>query len=102
MQRLTQPTSTAFAMADTFGRLQVAAHSGQVIIDVQGRHYSVEAQLYSDHGSARLSVAQAIRLRGLLDHAIEQALDAPVSAQPGLWSNTTVAAVASRVGRRAA
>jgi hypothetical protein len=90
-------------VADTFGRIQVAPHNGLVTIDVQGRHYSTDAQLYTDHGFARLSVAQAIRLRGMLDAAIETALDAPIAAhQPGLWSPATVAAIGDRFARRRA
>jgi hypothetical protein len=95
-------TRRAHSMADTFGRLQVSPHQGLIILDVQGRHYSTGAQLYVDHGFARLSVPQAIRLRGMLDQAIEAALDAPIaSLQPDLWSPATTAAVASRMGRAA-
>lgn len=104
MQRLTQtiPTSVSCAsVTDTFGQIQVATHSGQIVIDLQGRHYGADAQLYRDHGFARLSVAQARRVRDMLDQAIEAALDGSAQ-QPGLWSPATLAAVAGRFGRRAA
>jgi hypothetical protein len=98
-----QFSNSTACIADTFGRVQVAPHNGLITIDVQGRHYSTDAQLYVDHGFARLSVAQAIKLRGMLDHAIESALDAPIAAhQPGLWSPATVAAIGDRFARRRA
>jgi hypothetical protein len=79
---------TALVVADTFGRVQIAPADGSVTIDIQGRHYGCDARLHVDHGVARLSIPQAIRLRRLLDTAIEAALDAPPH-QPGLWSQGT-------------
>lgn len=105
MQRLTQSITRSVScasMADTFGQLQIATHAGQVIVDVQGRHYGADAQLYVDHGFACLSVAQARRMRDMLDRAIEGALDSSAQHQPGLWSIATVRATAERFGRRRA
>jgi hypothetical protein len=75
-------------VADTFGRVQIAPADGSVTVDVQGRHHDFDARLYVDHGVAHLSILQAVRLRHLLDTAIEAALDAPPH-QPGLWSLAT-------------
>jgi hypothetical protein len=64
----------AISMSDTFGRIQaVPLSDGVVLIDVQGRHYSTDGRLYTDHGFARLTIAQAIRLHELLGHAITAA-----------------------------
>lgn len=98
--RCVQSTPAPLSMADTFGRAQVTTHAGQVTVDLQGRHWGVDAQLYTDHGSVRLTVAQARRMRDMLDRAIETALDSSVQ-QPGLWSVATVNAVAARFGRAA-
>jgi len=97
--RLSKPTSSTLpaplVVADTFGRVQIAPTSGSVTVDIQGRHYGTEARLHIDHGVARLSIPQAIRLRDLLDTAIEAALDAPPH-QPGLWSQVTARFAAGR------
>jgi hypothetical protein len=69
-------------VADTFGRVQIAPCDGSVTVDIQGRHYGTNAQLYVD-------------LRHLLGAAIEAALDAP-SHQPGLWSQATARFAARR------
>jgi hypothetical protein len=89
---MSRPTGSTvpcpLVVADTFGRVQIAPCDGSVTVDIQGRHYGTDAQLYIDHGVAHLSIPQAIRLRRLLGSAIEAALDAPPQ-QPGLWSQAT-------------
>jgi hypothetical protein len=82
-------------VADTFGCVQIAPCDGSVTVDIQGRHYGTNAQLYVDHGVAHLTIPQAVRLRHLLGAAIEAALAAP-SHQPGLWSQATARFAARR------
>jgi hypothetical protein len=96
---MSKPTGSTVAgplvIADTFGRVQIAPADGSVTVDIQGRHYDTDAQLRIDHGVARLSIPQAIRLRHLLDTAIDVALDAPPH-QSGLWSQATTRFAAGR------
>jgi hypothetical protein len=96
---MSRPTGSTvpgpLVVADTFGRVQIAPADGSVTVDIQGRHYGTDARLHIDHGVARLSIPQAIRLRHLLDTAIEAALDAPPH-QPGLWSQVTARFAAGR------
>jgi len=87
----------------TWGEIQIVSTADNLVIDVQARNYDTAGHLHRDQAVVQISVQTAIRFRQLLDEAIEASLD--VSAcrnQPGLWSDATTAAIASRWGRRAA
>ena len=74
-----------------------------LVLDVQARNYDTAGHLRRDHAVLNISVQTAVRLRQLLGEAIEASLDAPVGrSQPGLWSDATTAAIATRWRRRAA
>jgi hypothetical protein len=97
-----QHTSTpkSCSVAGTFGELQVAATHDRVVVDVQSRNYDTIGQLYCEHALVRLPLNTAIRLRDLLDQAIEASQNIFAAAQPGLWTNSTVAVAGKRRPRR--
>jgi hypothetical protein len=88
--------------AGTWGALQIVPVRGNVVLDLQTRNYDASGTLHRQSASANLPIATAIRLRELLDEAIEAALDRSACQQPGLWSDATLYAVATRPGRRSA
>lgn len=74
-----------------------------LVLDVQARNYDTAGFLRRDHAVVNIYVQTAVRLHRILGEAIEASLDASAShSQPGLWSDATTAAVATRWGRRAA
>jgi hypothetical protein len=94
-QRYTTPKSCS--VVGTFGELQVTACREHVLVDVQSRNYDTVGDLHCEHALARLPLPKALRLRDLLDQAIEASR---VAAQPGLRSNSAVASVAGELWRR--
>ena len=94
--------STAFlrSLADTFGEVQIVAAPDRVVLDLQALNYDTAGFLHRDYALASMSLATAIQLRDLLSQAIAAAADRP-SVRPSVWSNTSDADVARRVGRRA-
>jgi hypothetical protein len=90
-------TTKSCSVSGTFGELQVTGSREHVVVDVQSRNYDTVGHLHCEHALARLPLQQALRLRDLLDQAIEASR---VTAQPGLWSNSAVASVAGELWRR--
>jgi hypothetical protein len=90
-----------FSTAGTWGEAQLVSTSASIVFDLQSRVYDTAGHLHREHALANLSVATAIRLRQLFGEAIEASLDASAArTQPGLWSDATVASIASGWGRR--
>jgi hypothetical protein len=90
-----------FSTGGTWGEAQIVATSENIVLDLQSRAYDTTGHLRREHALANLPVATAIRLRQLLDEAIKASLDASSArTQPGLWSDATVASIASGRGRR--
>lgn len=87
----------------TWGEIQIVSMSESLVLDVQARNYDSAGHLRRDHAVVNISVQTAVRLRQLLGEAIEASLDVSAGrAQPGLWSDATTAATATRWRRRAA
>jgi hypothetical protein len=93
-------TPKSCSVAGTFGELQVAAAHKHVVVDVQSRNYNTVGHLHCEHALVKLPLETAMRLRDLLDQAIETSQDVLDAAQPGLWSDSTVAFVASELWQR--
>ncbi|MGD0109286.1 MAG: hypothetical protein ABSC06_35405 [Rhodopila sp.] len=90
-------TLKSCSVVGTFGELQVTACHEHVVVDLQSRNYDTVGHLHCEHALARLPLQKALRLRDLLDQAIQASR---VTAQPGLWSNSAVASVAGELWRR--
>jgi hypothetical protein len=89
--------------AGTWGEAQIVAVAARnVVLDLQTRNYDTTGVLHRQHALANLPLSAAVRLRDLLDEAIQTALDTSADAQPGLWSDATVRDIAARCGRRPA
>lgn len=104
MQRLqaSNHLATLHSTSGTWGEAQIVSLGGQnVLLDLQTRNYDTTGVLHRQHALANLPIATAIRIHDLLNAAIETALDSPASGQPGLWSDSTVRALAERSHRRA-
>jgi hypothetical protein len=93
-------TPKSCSVVGTFGELQVTACREHVVVDVQSRNYDTGGHLHCEHALARLPLQKALRLRDLLDQAIEASRVTVATAQPGLWSNSAVASVAGELRRR--
>jgi hypothetical protein len=105
MARLYSPTTTArlFSTAGTWGEAQIVANGENISLDLQSRIYDTTGHVQREHAQANLSVQTAVRLRQLLGEAIEASLDVSAGrTQPGLWSDATTAAIATRWRRKAA
>jgi hypothetical protein len=97
LQQFNTPRSCS--VTGTFGELQVTAALEHVVVDVQSRNYNTVGHLLCEHALVKLPLATAMRLRDLLDQAIETSQGILDAAQPGLWSNNTAAFVAGEVWR---
>jgi hypothetical protein len=104
MQRLQASNlPTLHSTSGTWGEAQIVSLGDQnVLLDLQTRNYDTTGVLHRQHALANLPIATAIRIRDLLNAAIETALDDPANVQPGLWSDSTIRALAERSRRRAA
>jgi hypothetical protein len=105
MSRLIPVTTGArpLSTGGTWGEIQIVLAAENLVLDVQARNYDTAGHLRRDHATVSISVQAAVRLRYLLGEAIEASLDVSAGCrQPGLWSDATTAAVASRWRRRAA
>jgi hypothetical protein len=100
MPQLTHHNTTEpFSMADTWGNAQVTVNSDRVItVQISGRHYATDAQLYTDRAFVRLSILDAHRLGEAIIAATAAASDRPDMRQTCLWSDatTTIRAAISR------
>lgn len=77
--------------------------SERLALDVQARNYDNAGHLRRDHAVVNISVHTAVRLRQILGEAIEASLDVSAArSQPGLSSDATTAATATRWRRRTA
>jgi hypothetical protein len=92
-------TPKSCSVAGTFGELQVTAAYEHVVVDVQSRNYNTVGHLHCEHALVKLPLEMAIRLRDLLDQAIETSEGILDAAQPGLWSDSTVALVAGELSQ---
>jgi hypothetical protein len=90
-------TPKSYSVVGTFSELQVTACHEHVVVDVQSRNYDTVGHLQCEHALARLPLHIALRLRDLLNQAIEASR---VTAQPGRWSNSVVASAAGELWRR--
>jgi hypothetical protein len=87
----------------TWGEIQIVGTAETLVLDIQARNYDSAGHLRRDHAVVNISVHTAMRLHQILDEAIEASLDVSAGrTQPGLWSDATTAAIASRWRRRAA
>jgi hypothetical protein len=93
-------TSKPCSVAGTFGELQVTAAHEHVVVDVQSRNYNTVGHLHCEHALVKLPLETAVRLRDLLDQAIETSQGILDATQPGLWSDSTVAFIAGELWRR--
>lgn len=66
-------TSRLFSTSGTFGEVQIVASQEHVTVDMQTRNYDTTGHLHCDHALANLSLIAAMRLRDLLDEAIDHA-----------------------------
>jgi hypothetical protein len=105
MSRLIPVTTGArlLSTGGTWGEIQIAWGAENLVLDVQARNYDTAGFLRRDHAVVNIYVQTAVRLHRILGEAIEASLDASAShSQPGLWSDATTAAIATRWGRKAA
>jgi hypothetical protein len=105
MSRLIPVTTGArlLSTGGTWGEIQIAWTAENLVLDVQARNYDTAGYLRRDHAVVNIYVQTAVRLRQILGEAIEASLDvSPSRSQPGLWSDATTEAIATRWGRRAA
>ena len=93
-------TPKSCSVVGTFGELQVTAAHEHVVVDVQSRNYDTVGHLHCAHALVKLPLETAMRLRDLLDQAIETSQVVFDTAQPGLWSDSTVAFVADELWQR--
>jgi hypothetical protein len=93
-------TPKSCSVVGTFGELQVSAAHEHVVLDIQSRNYNTVGHLHREHALVKLPLETAMRLRDLLDQAIETSQGVLDAAQPGLWSDSTVAFVAGELWRR--
>ena len=98
LQQYSTPRSCS--VVGTFGELQVTATHKHVVVDVQSRNYDTVGRLQCAHALVRLPLETAMRLRDLLDQAIETSQVVFDTAQPGLWSDSAVAFVAGELWQR--
>jgi hypothetical protein len=105
MSRLIPVTTGArlLSTGGTWGEIQIVWTAENLVLDVQARNYDTTGHLRRDHAMVSISVQTAVRLRHILGEAIEASLDVSAArSQPGLWSDATTGAIATRWGRRAA
>jgi hypothetical protein len=81
--------------AGTWGEIQIVAMPERIALDIEARNYDTHGHLHRDHALTNLPLATALRLRDLLNEAIEAALDCE-PRQPGLWSEATMRAIGQR------
>jgi hypothetical protein len=93
-------TPKSCSVTGTFGELQVTAAREHVVVDVQSRNYNTVGQLHCEHALVKLPLETAMRLRDLLDQAIQTSQGILDPTQPGLWSDSTVAFVADELWQR--
>ena len=93
-------TPKSCSVVGTFGELQVTATHDHVVVDVQSRNYTTVGHLQCEDALVKLPLQTALRLRDLLDQAIETSQVIFDTAQPGLWSDSSVAFVASELWQR--
>ena len=93
-------TPKSCSVVGTFGELQVTATLDHVVVDVHSRNYTTAGHLHCEHALVKLPLQTALRLRDLLDQAIETSQVIFDTAQPGLWSDSSVAFVASELWQR--
>jgi hypothetical protein len=87
----------------TWGEIQIVWTAENLVLDVQARNYDTAGYLPRGHAGVNKYVQTAVRLHQLFGEAIEASLNVPTSrSQPGLWSDATMAVIATRWGRRAA
>ncbi len=98
LQQYSTPKSCS--VVGTFGELQVTATHEHVVVDVQSRNYDTVGHLHCAHALVKLPLETAMRLRDLLDQAIETSQVVFDTAQPGLWSDSAVAFVAGELWQR--
>jgi hypothetical protein len=91
-------TSRLFSVSGTFGDAQIVATPSRILIDLQSRNWDSTGSLHKEHAIANLPIDTAIRLHDLLGAAIDASTDANPH-QPGLWSDATTTALATRKGR---
>jgi hypothetical protein len=97
-QHYSMPKSCS--VARTFGELQVTGDREHVVVEVQSRNCDTIGRLYCEHALARLLLQKALKLRDLLDRAIEASRATLGAAQPAVWSNSAFASVAGELWRR--
>jgi hypothetical protein len=102
-QQSAHSTSAAFGMSGTYGTLQIGVVDHALVLQTIGRNYDTAGFLHIDAAQVRLPIAEAYRLHEALGRAIIEAESVDDTRQPGLWSNATITAQASRIsGRRSA
>jgi hypothetical protein len=70
------------------------------VVDVQSRNYDPVGRLHCEHALVKLPLETAMRLRDLLDQAIETSQVIFHPAQPDLWSDSAVEFVVDKLWQR--
>jgi hypothetical protein len=86
-------------MSGTYGTLQIGVDDHALVLQTIGRSYDTTGFLHVAAAQVRLPVAEACRLHEALGRAIAEAESVDETRQAGLWSNSTLSAFASRIGR---
>jgi len=94
-KQLTTSTTRLFSTCGTFGAVDLVASSRGVVLSVLGRNYGTTGRRQDYNALAGLSVAEARRLRRLLDEAIAVAEDCAVD-QPNFWTGPGVGSARCR------
>jgi hypothetical protein len=82
--------------AGTLGEIQIVSAPSWVVLDIAARNYDSAGHLHRDFALLKLTLDCAQRLHQLLGDAIEASLDASAAAQPTLWSENALRAMADQ------
>ncbi|MFL5252506.1 MAG: hypothetical protein ACJ8AI_06355 [Rhodopila sp.] len=93
MSQRNSSTSRLLSLDTARAEFQAVVTHGNVVLDVQTRHFASDGREQRQYALADLSLKDAARLRNLLNEAIAASQDVDDPRQTSFWSDASVAAV---------